>query len=445
MNDDQREQHDPPGARRDQRSGTDQANTERPDSEPGSTRRARGPRRGVDHTVAELAAQRRELERLDQRLDEDLGKLDVIVRSSAGLLAETVPRVSDLTTAVNTLTGRVDELAGASPDDDTDGAEPDTGPYDDALLIASGLLPDPGHQVDWHLMSAEQAQPVWEALAAWVAAVVCGRLGFTRAQLPDCWALHPDVVAELSWAHQLHRAYAGAKIGPTHLAEWHTRWLPHLRARLEVLLTVDVLDPRPTFKSHSRDEREQREELRPRCRPGHYHHLVPVDRDRVEAPFMPSGPRSTDPTQRLVPTGMQEHERLWITGLISGRGLETVTESDRRARDERRARAQLALDLAHGYDPHAGRPGPPERPRYLLAHPGDDHPDAGSPATRRSYPQHWLTYYFEAAHADLARRRHREQHRHQPRVDVTLGHLHPVPATDHGGVDGENSAGERSG
>ena len=59
--------------------------------------------------------------------------------------------------------------------------------------------------VDWATLTEEQAAAQWPILARWVGEVLVPRYELTRDDLPDCWALHPPVVAELSW---LHTAYA---------------------------------------------------------------------------------------------------------------------------------------------------------------------------------------------------------------------------------------------
>jgi hypothetical protein len=53
--------------------------------------------------------------------------------------------------------------------------------------------------VDWAALSEEQAAEQWPILARWVGETLVPRYELTRNELPDCWALHPPVVAELSW------------------------------------------------------------------------------------------------------------------------------------------------------------------------------------------------------------------------------------------------------
>ena len=69
---------------------------------------------------------------------------------------------------------------------------------------------------------------------------VCGvaRYEVTRDELPDCWALHLPVVAELSW---LRTAYVQAYLSrspPQVAADWHTRWRPAVLTRIRDVVNV---------------------------------------------------------------------------------------------------------------------------------------------------------------------------------------------------------------
>ena len=69
------------------------------------------------------------------------------------------------------------------------------------------------------------------------------RYELTRDELPDCWALHPPVVAELSW---LRTAYVQAYLtrSPPQLgADWHTRWRPAVLTRIRELIKPDECAP----------------------------------------------------------------------------------------------------------------------------------------------------------------------------------------------------------
>ena len=86
--------------------------------------------------------------------------------------------------------------------------------------------------VDWAALTAEQAAVQWPVLARWVGEVLVPRYEVTRDELPDCWALHLPVVAELSW---LRTAYVQAYLSrspPQMAADWHTRWRPAVLTRI---------------------------------------------------------------------------------------------------------------------------------------------------------------------------------------------------------------------
>ena len=91
--------------------------------------------------------------------------------------------------------------------------------------------------VDWAALTEDQAAAQWPILARWLGEVLVPRYELTRDELPDCWALHPPVVAELSW---LRTAYVQAYLTrspPQLAADWHTRWRPgvltHIRERMK--------------------------------------------------------------------------------------------------------------------------------------------------------------------------------------------------------------------
>ena len=97
--------------------------------------------------------------------------------------------------------------------------------------------------VDWASLSAKQAAEQWPILARWVGEVLVPRYELSRDELPDCWALHPPVVAELSW---LRTAYAQAYLtrSPPQLsADWHTRWRPAVLTRIRDLIKSDECSP----------------------------------------------------------------------------------------------------------------------------------------------------------------------------------------------------------
>jgi hypothetical protein len=97
--------------------------------------------------------------------------------------------------------------------------------------------------VDWAALTAEQAAVQWPVLARWIGEVLVPRYEVTRDELPDCWALHPPVVAELSW---LRTAYVQAYLSrspPQMAADWHTRWRPAVLTRIRDVVNVHECAP----------------------------------------------------------------------------------------------------------------------------------------------------------------------------------------------------------
>ena len=97
--------------------------------------------------------------------------------------------------------------------------------------------------VDWAALTEEQAAEQWPILARWIGETLVPRYELTRDELPDCWALHPPVVAELSW---LRTAYVQAYLTgspPQPGADWHTRWRPAVLTRIRELIKPDECSP----------------------------------------------------------------------------------------------------------------------------------------------------------------------------------------------------------
>ena len=104
---------------------------------------------------------------------------------------------------------------GTDPDDDGDGQEEVEG------------------QPDWFTVTDPGvAQAILGTLTTWVQDVTT-HYGLTLPSV--CWALHPDVVADLL---ALHSERAGAYTGPrpTPVSEWLTRWLPATTERIHTAL-----------------------------------------------------------------------------------------------------------------------------------------------------------------------------------------------------------------
>ena len=84
--------------------------------------------------------------------------------------------------------------------------------------------------VDWATLTEEQAAAQWPILARWVGEVLVPRYELTRDDLPDCWALHSPVVAELSWLRTADVQAYLTRSSPQLGADWHTRWRPAVLA-----------------------------------------------------------------------------------------------------------------------------------------------------------------------------------------------------------------------
>jgi hypothetical protein len=79
--------------------------------------------------------------------------------------------------------------------------------------------------IDWVALPAEDAEREWDKLGHWVHEVLGGWYEITRAQLPDCWALHRPAFLHVSWLRTSHVEAYLARSHPSQAAEWNTRWL----------------------------------------------------------------------------------------------------------------------------------------------------------------------------------------------------------------------------
>ncbi|MEO6087009.1 MAG: hypothetical protein ABIQ18_28245 [Umezawaea sp.] len=96
---------------------------------------------------------------------------------------------------------------------------------EDLNVVLAELPRQPKHPpVCWVGMAAEDAEQIWPLLGEWVDQVLVGRYFVTRAQLPDCWALHPGAVEELTWLRTCWLNAFLRTAGAVPAAEWHTRW-----------------------------------------------------------------------------------------------------------------------------------------------------------------------------------------------------------------------------
>ena len=166
---------------------------------------ASSPRR--ERMLSELAAElraAREEHRVDvAQLRTDLAGLSTLLGENADLLGQVGPRVLGVDADLADLAERVDTLTTAA---------------------AAAADTEAAQLVDWPSLSVQDAAKVWEALGEWVATVLGPFYELTRAQLPDCWALHQPAVIELVWLHRSYLAAHTCDAPPSARADWHTRW-----------------------------------------------------------------------------------------------------------------------------------------------------------------------------------------------------------------------------
>ena len=197
---------------RDQSPDPDGTGPTAPTPPPGTRAQAR------DELLARLAAQVRTAQTAtEHRLD----RLEATTAESADLLAQVLPQIDTTLDQLTSLTARLD-------------AEPTT-------------------PISWPTLTVEEAATVWAQLADWIERVLVGWYGITRAQLPDCWALHRPVLLELTWLHTTYREAHTPGARAVLSADWHTRWRPAALAAI-----ADATGPAPG-------------ELASGCRPGQHH------------------------------------------------------------------------------------------------------------------------------------------------------------------------------
>lgn len=176
------------------------------DGAPGQPPAPESPRRTA--MLSELAAElraaraesRRDVEQLRARFEPELSRLGELLADNADLLGQLAPRVVSLEAEVTDLADRLDEVTAA-------GGGPGKAP------------------TDWPALDSAAAVQEWKALATWLDGVVGPFYGWSRRQLPDCWALHPRVVIELVWLRRCYVAAADPAAPPVLAADWHTRLL----------------------------------------------------------------------------------------------------------------------------------------------------------------------------------------------------------------------------
>jgi hypothetical protein len=190
--------------------------------------------------------------------------------------------------------------------------------------------------VCWLRLTSEEAADTWRDLGDWVEAVLVQRFFVTRAQLPDCWPLHPAAVEHLTW---LRTAWLHAYLktaGAVPAAEWHTRWLR------------DALTLVPAAVDHEAPALD-----RPGCGPGeHFGKPLPGHAPR---PPEPPTPQSALPEWQRLPTSGNEPPPLQDPGRIGRHPSEELATRDHwqpqllaasTADVQRRAEAEAAAQAA---------------------------------------------------------------------------------------------------
>ena len=198
------------------------------------------PRPGGEAETLVTARKIRELRETTGQHGEQLTAISEQLRALTEQVGKAVARHTDLATAVSEdLAPRVgglhqvltEELAQLRGDVD--------------VLLAERQERDKTKNapVDWAALTEEQAAVQWPILARWVGEVLVPRYELTRDDLPDCWALHPPVVAELSWLRTAHVQAYLPKSPPQLSADWHTRWRPAVLIRIRELIKPDECPP----------------------------------------------------------------------------------------------------------------------------------------------------------------------------------------------------------
>jgi hypothetical protein len=175
------------------------------------------PHAGLDQIVAQLG---RDLSELRTTHDEDTRNC----RESIGLLAEIMPRLGQVETdlAEEVLPG-LSEVVSAVAE----------------LTRVDAKF----RQVHWPSLTAEEAPGQWRLLVDWAEEILAGWYRLTRAQLPDCWALHRPVVVELSWLRIGYLAAYSPKAAPHLAAEWNTRWRRDVLTNIAAAISTDWCRP----------------------------------------------------------------------------------------------------------------------------------------------------------------------------------------------------------
>lgn len=137
----------------------------------------------------------------------DVAKAHTMAVDTASTLAEFGPALLDSQRDLATLQGKVKALEEQLPE------------------ITNPPVP-------WPTLPAENAQREWRELAQWIADVLVPWYEITRAQLPDCWALHRPALVQLGWLRTNYVDAYAPVAGSTMAAEWNVRWLDAALAKI---------------------------------------------------------------------------------------------------------------------------------------------------------------------------------------------------------------------
>lgn len=154
--------------------------------------------------------------------------------------AATDRRVRELTTIVqrlaaevDSLTGRVTELAG----DENSRSRATPAPW--VWFSPPAGAEDPAHRDDGHT-------PRWtvENFVAWYNTVYIGAPGSPQVRaIPACWQQHPGLSMEISTlAYEWRRANLGRSADPRDAQSWHHSWRPGFVLRLSDWVHPRCLD-----------------------------------------------------------------------------------------------------------------------------------------------------------------------------------------------------------
>uniref|UniRef100_UPI003F49B2BA hypothetical protein n=1 Tax=Amycolatopsis sp. CA-290885 TaxID=3239925 RepID=UPI003F49B2BA len=177
--------------------------------------------------LEDLTAEYREFA---SEVNDHLAKVTAAVREVSGWAGETGPVIEAHTDA---LAEHATQLAKDS--------ELLAGLRDDVNAILKELRRRAKYQpIDWRTLTSEEAEVLWVELGEWVAAELVDVYSASRAQLPDCWPLHPAAVRHLSWLWTSHQAAYDPAAGAIPAAEWNVRWHGDALAQLQAAVLRDT-------------------------------------------------------------------------------------------------------------------------------------------------------------------------------------------------------------